>query len=477
MGEERQALERALVHALDFLGTLETRPVAATATAEELRRALVGPLPVGGTPARQVVDELVAGAAGGLTGSQCGRFFGWVIGGSLPSAMAADWLTAAWDQNAGIHAASPAASVAEEVAGAWLKELFGLPPGCGFGLVTGTQMAHVTCLAAARHALLARQGWDVERRGLQGAPRLRVLASADRHGTVDRALRLLGMGTEAIEPLPVDQAGRVRGPVLAEALSRSTDPALVVLQAGELNTGAFDPFEELVPVARDAGAWLHVDGAFGLWARVSPVHAHRVRGVERCDSWTTDGHKVLSVPYDCGFAFVRDAAAHRAAMTLATSYLPAASQARDALDWNPEFSRRARAFPVYAALRELGREGLASLVERLCRHAQALAWGLGELPGAELLSAQGFNQALVRFRAPGAGPAAPDHDRRTDTVIAAINASGEALFGGVTWRGRRAMRVSVSNWRTSEADVERAVAAARRALAATSVVPPGTSGA
>jgi aromatic-L-amino-acid decarboxylase len=463
---ERQALERAFGHALAHLRTLDSRPVAATATVAELRRALGRPFPESGMPAAQVVDDLVADASLGLTGSQSGRFFAWVIGGGLPSAMAADWLTTAWDQNAGIHAASPAASVVEEVAGGWLKELFGLPPEASFAFVTGAQMAHVTCLAAARHAMLARRGWDVERQGLSGAPRVRVLASADRHGSVDRALRLLGLGTGCLEPLAVDEGGRVQRPVLAEALSRSGDPAIVVLQAGELNAAAFDPFEELAPVAQAAGAWVHVDGAFGLWARASAAHAHRVRGVERADSWTTDAHKVLNVPYDSGLAFVRDAAAHRASMALSTSYLPAGA-GRDALDWNPEFSRRARAFPVYAALRELGRAGLAELVERLCRHAHALAARLGALPGVERVAADGFNQALVRFLAPGPGATDGDHDRRTDAVIAAINASGEALFGGVTWRGRRAMRISVCSWRTSEADLDRAVAAARRALAST----------
>ncbi|HET9599408.1 MAG TPA: pyridoxal-dependent decarboxylase [Anaeromyxobacteraceae bacterium] len=465
MDAERQALERALRHALAHLRSLERSPVAATVTLEQLRAAMARPLPDRPTPAPQVVDELVADTAGGLLGSQGGRFFSWVIGGSLPSAMAADWLTTAWDQNAGIHAASPAAAVAEEVAGAWLKELFGLPPEASFAFVTGAQMAHVTCLAAARHALLARRGWDVERKGLQGAPHLRVLASADRHITVDRALRLLGLGSEIVEPLPVDAAGQVRRPALEEALGRSTDPTIVVLQAGELNVAGFDPFEELTPVARAAGAWTHVDGAFGLWARVSAAHAHRARGIEGCDSWTTDAHKVLNVPYDSGMAFVRDAASHRAAMTVATSYLPAADRARDPVDWNPEFSRRARAFPVYAALRELGREGLSALVERICRHAQALVEGIGGLPGAERVATHGFNQGLVRFLARGPGASELDHDRRTDEVIAAIDASGEALFGGVTWRGRRAMRISVCNWRTTEADVDRAVAAARQALA------------
>ena len=465
MGHERQALERALEHALAHLESLDSSSVGATATLEDLRRALARPLPDRGTPAPRVVDELVADAAGGLLGSQGGRFFSWVIGGSLPAAMAADWLTTAWDQNAGIHACSPAASVVEEVAGSWLKELFGLPPEASFAFVTGTQMAHVTCLAAARHAVLARHGWNVERQGLTGAPRVRILASADRHGSVDRALRLLGFGTDGIEALPIDGAGQVNRQTLEAGLSRSGGPAIVVLQAGELNAGAFDPFEELAPLAREAGAWTHVDAAFGLWARVSPAHAHRAKGIELCDSWTTDGHKYLNVPYDSGFAFVRDAAAHRAAMTLSTSYLPPGGQARDELDWNPEFSRRARAFPVYAAVRELGREGLAELVERTCRHAHALVTRIGGLPGAELVATRGFNQGLVRFRAPGPHATEGDHDRRTDAVIAAINASGEALFGGVTWRGRRAMRISVCNWRTSEADVDRAVAAARAAAA------------
>src|SRR5512142_1000929 len=400
MDRERQALERAFGHALRHLQALESRPVAATATVEELRRALGRPFPESGTPADQGVDDLVADAARGITGTQSGRFFSWVIGGGLPSAMAADWLTTAWDQNAGIHAASPAASVVEEVAGGWLKELFGLPPEASFAFVTGAQMAHATCLAAARHALLERRGWDVERQGRCGAPRGRVLASADRHGSVDRALRLLGLGTGCLELLAVDEEGRVQRPVLAEALSRSGDPAIVVLQAGELNAAAFDPFEELAPAARAVGAWVHVDGAFGLWARVSAAHAQKVRGVELADSWTTDAHKVLNVPYDSGLAFVRDAAAHRASLALSTSYLPAGA-GRDELDWNPEFSRRARAFPVYAALRQLGREGLAALVERLCRQAGALSSRLGALPGAEPVAAHGFNQALVRFLAPG----------------------------------------------------------------------------
>jgi aromatic-L-amino-acid decarboxylase len=448
---DRSALERAAEHAFAFLGSLDTRSVATTASLAELRERLGRPLADRGVPATQVIDELVADADAGILGSQGGRFFGWVIGGGTPAAMAADWLTTVWDQNTGIHACAPAASVVEEVAAGWLTELFELPAGTSVGFVTGTQMAHMTCLAAARHAVLRDRGWDVERKGLAGAPPIRVLANADRHGSVDRAVRFVGIGLDAIQPLSVDDDGRVRPETLRAALAASSNPAIVVLQAGELNLAAFDPFEELAPIARAAGAWTHVDGAFGLWAKASPKHRDLARGLELCDSWTTDCHKYLNVPYDSGLAFVRDAEAHRASMTLSTSYLPAGGAARDAIDWNPEFSRRARGFAVYAALRELGREGVAELVERTSRHAHDIAVGIGAMPGAELIAASGLNQGLVRF----------GDDRRTDAVIAAINATGETFFGGVTWQGRRAMRISACNWRTTEADVARTLAAVR----------------
>jgi len=461
---DRAALERAAQHAFAFLESLDTRSVATTVSLGALRTRLARPLADRGVPAVQVIDELVADADPGILGSQGGRFFGWVIGGGLPAAMAADWLTTVWDQNAGVHACAPAASVVEEVAAGWLKQIFELPAETSVGFVTGTQMAHMTCLAAARHAVLRDRGWDVERQGLSGAPPIRVLANADRHGSVDRAVRFVGLGSDAIQPLKVDDSGRVRPETLRAALAASSDPAIVVLQAGELNLAAFDPFEELAPMARAAGAWTHVDGAFGLWAKASPKHRELARGLELCDSWTTDGHKYLNVPYDSGMAFVRDAEAHRAAMTLSTSYLPAGGAARDGIDWNPEFSRRARGFATYAALRELGRQGIADLVERTCRHAQAITLGIGALPGAELIMASGLNQGLVRFLAPGSKDDG-DHDRRTEAVIAAINATGEAFFGGVTWRGRRAMRVSACNWRTTEADVARILAAVAAILA------------
>jgi glutamate/tyrosine decarboxylase-like PLP-dependent enzyme len=456
---DQDALDRAAHHARVYLESLDTRPVAATADLAALREALARPLPRHGTAAGTVIDELVADAGPGILGSQTGRFFAWVIGGGTPAAMAADWLTTVWDQNAGIHACSPAASVVEEIAAGWLKTLFDLPPEAGVGFTTGTQMAHATCLAAARHAVLRDRGWDVERQGLAGAPPIRILANAERHGSVDRAVRLLGLGSDNIVPLDLDEAGVVRPDVLAAALAAGEGPTIVALQAGDLNRAAFDPFEALAPIARASRAWIHVDGAFGLWAKTSPAHRHLVRGLELCDSWTTDAHKYLNVPYDSGLAFVRDAEAHRAAMTLSTSYLPASDLGRDQIDWNPEFSRRARGFALYAALRELGTEGLAELVGRTCRHAQALVDGVAALPGAERVAGAGLNQGLVRFRAPGAGATEAEHDRRTDEVIAAVNATGEAFFGGVTWQRRRCMRVSVCNWRTTEADVERAIAA------------------
>lgn len=454
--EDQAALTRAADHAFAFLESLDSRSVAATADLAALRKAIGRPLPDRGLPATQVIDDLVADVSPGILGSQTGRHFAWVIGGGSPAAMAADWLTTVWDQNAGIHACGPSASVVEEIAAGWLKELFGLPAESGVGFVTGTQMAHATCLAAARHAVLRDRGWDVERRGLAGAPPIRILANPDRHASADRAIRFIGLGSDNIEALPLDAPGQVSARGLEAALAASDAPTIVILQAGELNTAAFDPFETLAPIARAAGAWTHVDGAFGLWARASAAHRDLARGLELCDSWTTDAHKYLNVPYDSGLAIVRDPDAHRAALTLSVSYLPAGGAARDQIEWNPEFSRRARGFAIYAALRELGREGVAQLVARACALARRLVEGLGALPGAEVVALPTLNQGLVRFV----------DDATTDQVIAAINASGEAYFGGVVWRGRRCMRVSVCNWRTTDDDLDRAVAAARAALAA-----------
>ena len=461
----RDSLAAALEHSLSHLESLDRAPVQATASLETLRSRLGRELADEGMAPEQVVAELVSDVEGGIIGSAGGRFFAWVVGGALPAALAADWLTAAWDQNAGIHAAGPAAALAEEVAGGWLKEILGLPAGASFAFVTGCQMAHATCLAAARHALLERRGWDVERRGLYGAPPIRILTSGERHGSIQRAVRLLGLGLDHVIELPVNGQGQLRPEALDRELEAGGEaPAIVLLLAGDLTMGAYDSFETLIPVARRHDAWVHVDGAFGLWAAASPRYRQLVRGVERADSWATDGHKWLNVPYDCGYAFVADPAAHRAAMSHREPYLQHHQEARDQMDWNPEWSRRARGFATYAALRQLGRAGVAALVERCCEHARSLVLGIGRLPGAEVVWEPTINQGLVRFVDLGAGACERDHDRRTDEVIARVLAGGEAYFGGTTWHGRRAMRVSVCNWQTSAEDVERSVAAVRRAL-------------
>jgi len=458
------ALDRAVHHASVWLDGLDTRSVGATTSLEELRARLGVPLGTRGVDAVQVVDDLAAATEGGLLGSPGGRFFAWVIGGTLHAALAADWLTSAWDQNAGMYATAPAAAIAEEVVGAWLLDLLDLPRDASFALVTGCQMAHVTALAAAREGVLRAAGWSVEADGLFGAPRIRVLANATRHSTVDRALRFLGIGERAVCEIPADAEGRVTPSALEAALAAGSGPTIVVLAAGDLNTGVFDSFRTLVPIAKAAGAWVHVDGAFGLMARASRTKRHMVDGIDLADSWATDAHKWLNAPYDSGIAIVRDRAAHHAAMTVHASYLYPSHEVRDEVDWNPEFSRRARGFALYAALRELGREGVAALIDRCCAHCHAIVTGIGALAGAEMLWEPELDQGLVRFLDPRPGATDRDHDAHTDAVIAAINATGESFFGGVTWNGKRAMRVSVVSWRTSDADVARTVEAVRRVL-------------
>jgi len=460
------ALDRAHHHAARWLDGLETRAVNATTTLEQLRARLGLPLEEHGADPVRIVDDLAAATEGGLLGSPGGRFFAWVIGGTLESAVAADWLTSAWDQNAGMYATAPAAAIAEEVAGAWLLELLDLPRSASFALVTGCQMAHFTALAAAREGVLRAAGWNVEQEGLFGAPKIRVLANDTRHSTVDRALRFLGIGERAVCPIPTDDAGRVTEASLQQSLRANPGPTIVVLAAGDLNTGVFDTFRTLIPIAKAAGAWVHVDGAFGLMARASRTKRHLVDGIELADSWATDAHKWLNVPYDSGIAIVRDRAAHNAAMTVSASYLVESDVARDEVDWNPEFSRRARGFALYAALRELGREGLAAVIDRCCAYCHAIVTGIGALDGAEVLWEPELDQGLVRFLDPRAGATDADHDAYTDAMIAGINATGEAFFGGVTWKDRRAMRISVVNWRTNDSDVARTIDAARRVLAA-----------
>ena len=446
----------------EWLDGLAERPVKARASLEELRARFSGPLPVEPSAPDDVISTLDRDMRDGLLGSAGGRFFAWVIGGGLESALAADWLVSTWDQNAALYACGPAVSVVEEVAGEWLKDLFDLPREASFGFTTGCQLAHMTCLAAARHAVLKRQGWDIEADGLQGAPHLRVIVNDQKHGSIQQAVNFLGLGQRALVPIETHGDGRIPIGSFARTLSEADEATIVVLNAADLNVGACDDFEALIPIAKEAGAWVHVDGAFGLFARASAKHRHLVRGLEDADSWATDGHKWLNVPFDCGVAIIRDQAAHKAAMTISAPYIDAGGAARDQIDWNPEWSRRARGVPVYAALRELGRSGVEDLVDRCCAHCADIVSGIGALPGVEIVSEPTLNQGLLRFSRKGASP--EDNDDYTDCVIHEINETGETFFSGTTWQGRRAMRVSVVNWRTSEDDVRRAVAAATRVL-------------
>jgi glutamate/tyrosine decarboxylase-like PLP-dependent enzyme len=461
-------LHRAVELALAHLEAVADGPAGPRMTAAQAEAALAGPLPDDGVPAEQAVDELAAAVRDGLTGSAGARYFGFVTGGALPAALAADWLTAAWDQNAFGAVSSPAAAGAEAVAVGWLKDLLGLPAGAGAGLTTGAQMANVTALAAARHAVLDRVGWDVNARGLPGAPVVRVLAGGEAHVTVGRALRLLGLGTDTVTVVAADDQGRMRPDALRDALAGGEGPAIVCAQAGNVNTGAFDPLDEVIPVAREHGAWVHVDGAFGLWAAAAPSLAHLTAGAADADSWATDGHKWLNVPYDCGVVAVADAAVHRAVMTMDAAYLlPSDGRERTNSDWVPEASRRARGFAVHAALRSLGRRGVAELVERCCAHARRMAAALAEDPALEVLNDVVLNQVLVRVA---------DDDAATDAAVAAVQRDGTCWLGGTRWQGRAAMRISVSSWRTTEADVDRS-AAAIRAAAAKSAGMAGTAGA
>jgi glutamate/tyrosine decarboxylase-like PLP-dependent enzyme len=361
-----------------------------------------------------------------------------------------------------MFAVAPAASMIEEIAGAWLKDLFDLPREASFAFTTGCQLAHVTALAAARHGVLAKAGWDAEEQGLFGAPAIRILTSQNRHRSIDAAVRYLGIGQQSLIEVETGPMGDMLASDLAAKLSQYDGPTILCLNAADLNVGTFDDFRTLIPMAQAAGAWVHVDGAFGLFARVSARLRPMTEGIELADSWATDGHKWLNVPYDCGVAFVRDAGAHRAAMSLGAAYLSPSQEARDPNDWNLELSRRARAIPVYAALQELGREGVAALVDRCCTHCHAIVTGIGALPGARALNDPSLNQGLLRFERTGASDA--ENDAFTDEVIARVNASGEAFFSGTTWNGLRTMRVSVVSWRTDEEDVARTIAAVKRAL-------------
>ncbi len=455
---ERAILRRTAELAADFLETLGERPVGVSVSPDELRARLGGPLPEVGEPALEVTERLAREADPGIVASAGPRYFGFVIGGSYPAAVAADWLTTAWDQNAGLYVSAPAAMVVEEVAGGWLRELFGLPASASVAFVTGATMANWTALAAARHEVLGRAGWNVETQGLQGAPEVDVVVGAEAHVTILAALQYLGLGREGVHVVPADEQGRLRAELLPSVLAECGPRTIVCAQAGNVNTGAFDPLEPIAAAVREHGGWLHVDGAFGLWAAASPELRPRVAGLALADSWTTDTHKWLNVPYDSGLVFTAHPAAHRAATSVSAAYLAATEGGeRDGFDWTPEYSRRARGFPVYATLRSLGRAGVAEVVERCCRLARRVAELLAVEPGVTILNEVVLNQVLVRF-----GPAGTAGDERTRAVVAAVQRDGTCWLGGTTWHGQAAMRISVSNWRTTDDDVDVSAAAILR---------------
>jgi glutamate/tyrosine decarboxylase-like PLP-dependent enzyme len=452
--EYRPALDRAQHHAFAWLESLPTRPVAPRATADQLREAFGKPLPQHPTDPAEVVDELARLAEPGLMAIPSGRFFGWVMGGTLPAALAADWMVSAWDQNAGLRYATPAAAAIEETAGEWVLELLGLPKGSDVGFTTGGTMANFVGLAAGRDHVLRAAGWDVNVAGLQGAPTVHVIAGAEVHVSVLVALRYLGLGAPTL--VAADAEGRILPDALAEALAAVDGPVLVALQAGNLHSGAFDPMRESIAVAHQHGAWVHVDGAFGLWAAASPLYREHLDGLDTADSWATDAHKTLNVPYDCGIAVVARPEAMRSAFSARTSYfIQDPKGLPDPMDLVPELSRRGRGIPVWAALRSLGSDGTIALVEGLAANARALASGLAELPGVEVLNDVVFTQVSLAFGA----------DERTREVTQRLIADGEVWMSGSRWRDRDILRISVSNWSTDADDVAASIAAVERAMA------------
>jgi glutamate/tyrosine decarboxylase-like PLP-dependent enzyme len=437
-------LENAAQRSIAYLEGLAARPVAPDPAAVAALSRLQEPLPAGPTAPDEVLRLLDEAGSPATIGSAGPRFFGFVIGGSLPAALAANWLASAWDQNAALYNVTPSAAVLEQVALGWLVDLFGLPAGAGGAFTTGATVANFSALAAARHAVLARVGWNVEADGLFGAPPITVVVGEEIHTTMIKALGLVGFGRSRLVRVPVDGQGRMR----ADAFPKISGPAIVCLQAGNVNTGAFDPFPLLIKRAHAAGAWVHVDGAFGLWALAAPGRAYLAEGLQQADSWGTDAHKWLNVPYDSGLAFVRDPDALRAAMAVTAEYLPTSSPNRNPSDYTPELSRRGRGIEVWAALRSLGRQGVASLVERNCRQARRFAEGL-QAAGFKILNEVVLNQVLVSF----------GNAEQTQRVIAGIQADGTCWCGGTVWQGQTAMRISVSSWATTDADVERSLEA------------------
>ncbi len=454
-----QVLSAAYRHAISFRRGAGERPAFPPVSGEELRRLAGGDLPETGEDPLVVVERLATLGRLGSVGSTGPRYFGYVIGGTFPAAAGADWLVTAWDQNAAVQSSGPAVSVIEEVCARWLVDLFGLPDDTSVGFTTGAQMSTFTGLAAARHHLLSRAGWDVEAKGLSGAPAIRVLAGEERHASIDRALRFLGIGTDALVSIPCDGNGAMRADALGAALDdgASGQATIVCAQAGNINTGAVDPIAEVCDLAETGGAWVHVDGAIGLWAAASERHRHLLDGVERADSWSADGHKWLNAPYDCGIALCAHPDDHAAAMSVTASYIAVShhrgSDRRDQINWNPEWSRRARSVPVYAALASLGRRGVGELVDRNIAHARHMAEQLSSEAGIEVLNEVVLNQVLVRFQ--GAGDGAGEADQITTEVIHRVQEDGVCWVGGTRWQGQAAMRVSICGHNTTTDDIDR----------------------
>ncbi len=456
MDERQRALAAAHRAVTDFFDGLDERAVWPRATLDDMLAVFGGPMPEEGTDAEQVVTELATRADPGLVAIAGGRFFGFVIGGTLPAALGADWLVSAWDQNSGSSTMTTAVVAMERTAGAWVCDLMGLPPAASVGFVTGAQMSNYVCLAAAQNSVLRGAGWDMARRGLRAAPPVRFIVGADRHGAVDRALRFAGVGTDEIIVVAADDEGRMLPGALADALAEggADAPTVVCLQAGEVHSGAFDPFADLIPLARRHGAWVHVDGAFGLWAAAAPDLRDLTAGVGEADSWSTDAHKTLNVPYDCGMAIVRDPADSTAMFHAGGDYLIHTSL--DPWDVTPELSRRGRGVPAFAALRQLGRTGVAELVDRLHHNARRLEAGLRQISGVTLVNEVVYTQVMFRL----------DTDQATRGLGAAILADGTAALTGAQWRGRAVLRCSMSSWATTPDDIDRTVAAIARLTAA-----------
>ena len=454
MDDRERALRRAAEIGIEYLAGLDERHVGARADASAIRGRLGGPLPDSPTDPVTVIEELAAAVEPGLVASVGPRYFGFVIGGALPASLATDWLTAAWGQNAVVHALSPAAAGAEEAAGAWMLELLNLPDDASFGLPTGAGIGNAVGLAAGRHAVLERAGWDVESKGLFGAPEITVVIGEEAHATLLTSLQYLGLGRDRVVKVPADDQGRMRLDAARDAFAAARDaPLLVAAQAGNVNTGAFDPIGDMAAALDEhPNAWMHVDGAFGLWAAVSPALQHLVDGVDRADSWSTDAHKWLNVGYDCGFVATRDPEAHRAAMAIVAPYLMRSEQ-RENWEYVMDSSRRARGFALYAAIRSLGRDGIRALVERCCELARRIADRLRDADGVEILNDVVLNQVLVRV----------GDEELTNAVERRVQEDGACWLGATTWRGERLLRISVSNWSTTEEDVDVSVAAIARA--------------